>query len=152
MSKALKSSIEQFLAQKKIAVIGVSRDSKQFANTAFRFLKAQGYIVFPVNPYTERVEGDRCYPNIHSLPEKVNAALLLLPAEKVMTVLPAIVETGVKHIWLQQGTETKEAIQFCIDHQVNVIYGECILMFAEPIAFPHRLHGWVKKVFGQYPA
>jgi predicted CoA-binding protein len=146
-----KSSVDQFLNQKKIAIIGVSRDSQQFANTAYRFLKSNGYTVFPINPYAERIEGDACYPNIRLLPERVDAALIFLPSEKVMSVLPAIVETGIKHIWLQQGTESREAIDYCQKHFLNVVYGECILMFAKPVGFPHRLHGWGNKIIGKYP-
>lgn len=151
MKRVSKSSIDNFLAQKRVAVVGVSRNPQEFANTAYRFLKTHGYTVFPVNPFAERIEGDRCYPNVTALPERIDAALIILPSEKVMDVLPAIIETGVKHIWLQQGIKSDQAVKLCIEHQVNVIYGECILMFAEPVGFPHRFHAWGKKLFGQYP-
>jgi uncharacterized protein len=146
-----RKSIEEFLSQKKLAVIGVSRDTKQFANAAFRLLKERGYTVYPINPYVERVENDRCYPNIKSLSEHVGGALVLLPPEKTMKVLTDIAEVGIKHVWLQQQTESPQAIQFCRDHRINVVYGECIIMFTEPLEFPHRLHRWVKKVTRTLP-
>ena len=147
----LQKSIDNFLSQKKLAIIGVSRDSKQFANSAYRFLKTHGYTVYPVNPFAEQIEGDRCFSNIASLPEKVDGALILLPPEKTMNVLPEIAETGIKHVWLQQQTESPQAIQFCLDHNINVVYGECIMLFAEPLTFPHRLHRWGKSVTGTLP-
>jgi len=75
----LRKSIDDFLLQKKLAVIGVSRNTKQFANLAYRLLKERGYIVYPINPYMERVANDRCYPNIKELPEQVGGALVMLP-------------------------------------------------------------------------
>ena len=107
--------------------------------------------MYPVNPNTEQVEGDRCFPNIASLPEQVNGVIIFLPPEKTMKVLPEIAEAGIKHIWLQQQTESPQAIQFCLDHGIEAVYGECILMFIEPVNFPHRMHRWVKKVTGTLP-
>ena len=147
----LRKSIDDFLSQKKLAVIGVSRDTKQFANSAYRLLKEHSYIVYPVNPYAERVENDRCYPNIKALPEQIGGALVMLPPEKTMQVLPEIAESGIKHVWLQQGAESPQAIQFCKDRNINVVYGQCILMFAEPVAFYHRLHRWGVKFIGRLP-
>jgi hypothetical protein len=146
-----RNSITDFLSQKKLAVIGVSRDPNQFANCAYRFLKTHGYKVYPINPKAAQVEGDPCFPNIASLPQKVDSALVVLPPEKTMKVLPEITEAGIKHIWLQQQTESPEAIQFCKDRKINLVYGECIMMFSEPLAIPHRLHRWVKIVTGTLP-
>jgi uncharacterized protein len=146
-----KSAIESFLAQRKLAVVGVSRGTKQFANSAYRLLKMRGYTVYPVNPNTVQAEGDRCFPDVASLPEKVEGVIFFLPPEKTMKVLPEIVKAGIQHVWLQQQTESPQAIQFCLDHGIEVVYGECILMFVEPVNFPHRMHRWVKKVTGALP-
>lgn len=151
MTMVSRASIQDFLAQKKLAVVGVSRDKMQFSNSAYRFLKANGYTVFPVNPNAEKIENDKCYPNIKSLPEKVDRALVLLPPEKTNEVLPEIVDAGIKNVWLQQQTESPQAIQFCKEHGIHVVYGECILMFAEPVAFFHRFHRWGKKIIGKLP-
>ncbi|MCX6122484.1 MAG: CoA-binding protein [Ignavibacteriales bacterium] len=146
-----RKSIDDFLSQKKLALIGVSRDTKQLANVAYRFLKTHGFTVYPVNPNADKIEGDRCYPNIKSLPEKVDGVVIMLPPEKTMKVLPEILEAGIEHVWLQQQTESPQAIQFCKDHNIRVVYGECIMMFTEPVASFHRLHRWGKKVMGKLP-
>ena len=147
-----KSSIDAFLAQRKLAVVGVSRDSKKFSNAAYRVLKDRGYTVYAVNPYAERVEGDRCYPAVKDLPEQVGGALVMLPPEKTEQVLPEIAKAGIKNVWIQQLSETAKAIEFCREQGINVVHGECIIMFAEPVAFPHRMHRWGKKLFGKLPA
>lgn len=146
-----KSSIDAFLTQRKLAVIGVSRDEKEFSHTAYRILKDRGYTVYPVNPYAERVEGDRCYPTVKALPEQVGGALVMLSPEKTENVLPEIAQAGIKNVWIQQRSETAKAIDFCLECGINVVHGECIIMFSEPVAFPHRMHRWGKKVFGKLP-
>ncbi len=62
-----KASVENFLSQKNIAVVGVSRNTKNFGNTIYRSLKKKGYNVYPINPNAEKIEGDKCYPDLHSL-------------------------------------------------------------------------------------
>jgi hypothetical protein len=143
--------IETFLSKKILAVVGVSRDSQQFANMAYRLLKERGYTVYAVNPNAEHVEGDRCYPNIASLPVHVEGVVVMLPPQKTIQVLPEIAQLGIRSVWLQQQTDSPEALQFCADHQIDAVYGECILMFLEPLGFPHRLHRWGLKLFGKYP-
>jgi predicted CoA-binding protein len=110
-------SIQDFIVQKKLAIVGVSRDIKEFSYQAYSLLKTHGYEVFPINPNTDKIGEDKCYPNIKSLPERVNGALMMLPPEKTVCVLPEIAEAGIKYVWLQQKTESPQAIQFCTDHK-----------------------------------
>jgi predicted CoA-binding protein len=68
-----------------------------------------------------------------------------------MGVLPGIADAGIRRVWLQQGTESAEAIQFCASNNIAVVHGECIMMFTEPVGFVHRAHRWVKKVTHTLP-
>jgi uncharacterized protein len=146
-----KKRIDTFLSLKIIAVVGVSRDARQFANAAYRLLKERGYTVFPVNPNTERAEGDQCFPSISSVPARVDGVVVMLPPEKTIQVLPEIVQVGIHHVWLQQQSESPQVLQYCADHHIDAVYGECIMMFLEPLGLPHRLHRWVKKAIGKLP-
>jgi uncharacterized protein len=147
---ALKS-VQDFLEPKKLVVIGVSRKKNEFSRMAYVFLKNNGYQVFPINPNASEIEGDKCYSDIRSLPEKVGSALVLLPPEKTIEILPEIEAAGIRHVWLQQQTESPQAIQFCRDHGMDVVYGHCIFMFAEPVAFFHKMHKWGLKIAGKLP-
>ena len=73
-----KKTVQDFLAQKTIAVVGVSRSGKKFGNMAYRELKSKGYQVYPVHPSAEQVEGDRAYPNLAALPEKPGGVLVIV--------------------------------------------------------------------------
>ncbi len=146
-----RAAVEAFMAQKKLAVVGVSRQGKKFGNAAYKELKKKGYEVFPVHPEAEKVEGDRCYPSLAQLPEQVGGVLVVVPPAQAEKVVLEAHQAGIRHVWLQQGAESEAAIRFCEENGINVIHGKCILMFAEPTAFFHRMHRWVWGVLGKLP-
>ena len=108
--------IDEFLASKKLAVVGVSRSGNKFGNTVFRELKAKGYTVYPVNPNANEVEGEKCFPDIKSLPDKVDGAVVVVPLNESEKVVRSAALAGIKNIWLQQGSGSNEAINFCRDN------------------------------------
>ncbi len=148
---ATKISIAEFLSQKKIAVAGVSHTGNKFSNVVYKELKSKGYRLFPVNPNAENIFGESCYPNLRSLPEKVEGVLVITKPTASENIVREAHALGIKHVWIQQGAESDGAIRFCKENGINVIHGECILMFAEPAAFFHRAHRWVWGVFGKLP-
>jgi predicted CoA-binding protein len=104
-----------------------------------------------VNPQAENILGESCYPNLRPLPEKVEGVVIITKPDVSAGIVKEVHEAGIKHIWIQQGAESKEAIDFCKDKQMNVIHGECILMFAEPIGSFHKFHRWIWKLIGKLP-
>ena len=147
-----KKTIEDFLAQKKIAVIGVSRKKTKFGNAIYKALKQKGYQVFPVNPHINVFEGDTCYPDLFSLPEKVDAVVINVPPVQTEKVVREAKEAGINKVWLQQGSQSEDAVKHCEENNIDCVSNECILMFAQPSAFIHRAHKWVWNVLGKLPA
>ncbi len=147
----IKAAVADFTAQKKLAVVGVSRKGRKFGNMAFKELKKQGYQLFPVNPNAETIEGGPCYPSLSALPEPVDGVLVVVPPGETEKVVREAAAAGIKRVWMQQGAESPEAIRFCRENGIEVVHGECILMFTEPSAFFHRAHHWVWGVFGKLP-
>ena len=147
-----KKVIEDFIAQKKIAVVGVSRKKTKFGNAIYKELKQKGYNVFPINPYINAFEGDTCYPALLSLPEKVDAVIINVPPAQTEKVVREVKQVGINKVWLQQGSQSDEAVRFCKENGIDCVSNECILMFAQPSAFMHRAHKWVWGVFGKLPA
>lgn len=143
--------VNDFLAQKTIAVVGVSRSGKKFGNSVLKELKSKGYRMLAVNPNAAEINGEVCYPSISAIKEKVDAAVVVVPPKESENVVRNAAASGVKNIWLQQGSESEEAINYCAQNGINVIYGECILMFAEPTAFFHKAHRWVNGIMGKLP-
>jgi predicted CoA-binding protein len=146
-----KAAVNDFLAQRSLAVVGVSRGGKKFGNTAYKELKAKGYRSFPIHPNAERIEGDRCYPSLGALPEPVGGVLVVVPPAQTEQVVRDAAAAGIRRVWMQQGAESEAAIRFCAENGISAVHGECILMFAEPAAFYHRMHRWVWGLLGKLP-
>ena len=147
-----KKVVEEFLAQKNIAVVGVSRKKTKFGNAIYRELKQKGYNVFAVNPNMSEFEGDICYSDLLSIPEKVYAVVINVPPVQTEKVVMEANEAGIRKVWLQQGSQSDEAINYCEENGIDLVSNECILMFAQPSAFIHRAHKWVWGVLGKLPA
>jgi uncharacterized protein len=147
-----KKLVEEFLTQKKFAVVGVSRKKTKFGNAIYKELKQKGYSVFPINPNMKTFDGEICYPDLLSLPEKVDAIIINVPPVQTEKVVREAKEAGINKVWLQQGSQSQEAIKYCEENNIDCVWNECILMFAQPSAFMHRAHKWVWNVLGKLPA
>ncbi|OGU76237.1 MAG: hypothetical protein A2V93_02910 [Ignavibacteria bacterium RBG_16_34_14] len=146
-----KKLIEEFLSEKNIAVVGVSGNRKKFGYVIYKELKSKGYNVYPVNPNATNVDGEKCYPSLLALSGKVETAILVITPFAAREVVKDAYIAGIKKIWMQQGSESEEAISYCKEVGIDVIHNECVLMFAEPAAFFHRAHRWVWGVVGKLP-
>ncbi|MGD0342092.1 MAG: CoA-binding protein [Bacteroidales bacterium] len=142
--------IEEFIASEPIAMVGVSRDPKKFGFAAFRDLKERGMNVIPVNPHAEEIHGTRVYHDLKSLPSGVRGVIIVTPKTATAAVVKEAKETGIKQIWIQQNSDTKEALAELNGTDINYITGQCILMHYKPHSF-HKFHGKLKKIFGRFP-
>jgi predicted CoA-binding protein len=147
----LKEKIDDFLSQKSFAVVGVSRDGKNFGWAILKDLRERGYKVYPVNPNADSVNNEKCYPDLKSLPEKVDGVVLTVKPEITPRIVYDALSAGIKKLWMQQGSGSEDAIKLCEENGITEIHSECILMFASPTAIPHRLHRWIWKVIGKLP-
>ena len=146
-----KAAVQDFLAQRTLAVVGASRDEKKFGNKVYKDLIRKGYQTYPVNPNAEEIEGQPCYPDLGALPEAVDGVVFVVPPAQTEKVVREAAELGIARVWMQQGSESQDAIRFCEENGISVVDGECILMFAEPAEFYHRAHRWVWGVLGKLP-
>jgi uncharacterized protein len=150
--KSSQSAVHDIMSQRVFALVGASRSGKKFGNAILRDLKAKGLKVFPVHPQAESIEGERCYPDFKSLPEKPGAVIVCVPPTQTEKVVKETFEAGITRVWLQQGAVSDAALKFCESHEVTTVHGQCILMFAEPVQSIHGFHRWIWKLIGKYPA
>lgn len=146
-----KSVVEDFLSQQKLALVGVSRTGKKFGNSIRKELAGKGYKLFLINPNTQSIDGERCYPSLSDLPEKVGGVVIVVPPAQTEAVVKDAAKAGIKRVWMQQGSESETAIRFCNDNKMSVVHGECVLMFAKNPKFPHNVHRWVAGALGKLP-
>jgi uncharacterized protein len=145
------NSIQTFLASKNIAVVGVSRTGSKFGFFAFQHLRSAGHNAIPVNNNTNEIFGNICYHDLIELKNKVDSALLIIPPEEALKVVHDAVKAGIKNIWFQPGSESKEAIELCKSNDLNYVDKQCIMMHSEPVVSMHKFHRFVKKILRQYP-
>ncbi len=142
--------INEFLASKKFAMIGVSRDTKKTGYVFYKELKKKLYNIVPVNPHIDEIDGNPCYPTISSLPSDVEALIFTTKPEVTNQLLAEAFHKGIKQIFLQLGSSNDKTIELIAKTDINIIYKRCILMFAKPEGF-HKFHAFVAKLFRNYP-
>lgn len=145
-----KSIVEDFIAQKSLAIIGVSRGGHKFGNMAYRELKAKGYKIYAIHPEADTLEGDPAYKSVASLPEKVGGVVTVVPPTQTEQVVRQVAEAGIKRVWMQQGSESEAAIRFCKENGISEVHGECIMMYEVNTSF-HKFHGLIWKWLGKAP-
>lgn len=151
MKKVTREQIDGFFAGKTIAMAGVSRDPKKFGYAVFKELSGKGYTILPVNPNTETIDDVRCYPDVSDLPEGTESLLIMTPRHKTDEVLSKALKKGIKHIWVQQMSETQDTLKIAEEYEKEIIFGKCIFMFSEPVAGFHKFHRTLVKLFGGLP-
>jgi predicted CoA-binding protein len=153
-----KSSLEtiaDFLAQKRIAMVGVSRAPASFSASVFKELCQRGYDMVPVNPNTQEILGRKCFARVQDINPPVDAALLMTSPEATEAVVSDCAEVGIRRVWMHRaggaGAVSDKAVLFCQEHGISVVPGECPLMFLPRSGAVHRLHGFIRKITGRYP-
>ena len=103
--------VHDFLAQKRIAVAGVSRDNSHHpvGNLIYRRLKKTGHDVFPVNPNMPTFEGDPCYPDLSSIPGGVDGVVIITRPETTERIVRECNDAGVRRVWMHQSTAKDRA-------------------------------------------
>jgi uncharacterized protein len=147
--------IEDVLAQKRIAMVGVSRRPKDFSAMLFDELCRHGYEVLPVNPNLGEFKGRSCYPRVQEIQPVPDVALLMTSPEVTTAVVRDCAEAGIKRVWMYRaggaGAVSAEALEFCRAHGIEVVPGECPFMFLAPVHGVHRFHRMIAKMLGHYP-
>lgn len=148
-------TIEEFLAQKRIAVVGISREPKHFSVTLFEELCRRGYDVVPVNPNAPQVLGRRCFGRVQDIQPRVDAALLMTSPEVTDAIVKDCAEAGIRRVWMYRaggkGAVSRRAVEFCRQNGIEVVPGQCPFMFWRDAETGHLLHGFIRKITGRYP-
>ena len=145
-----RENINTILASEKFAVAGVSRNKNKFGNVIFKELLDRGFISFPINPNSDTVINKTCYPDLKSLPEKVDALIINTKPDKTEKLVEEAFDTDITKIWIQQGAESPEVINFCESKNMIYVSGECLLMYLEPVGLLHKFHRGIWKLLGKY--
>src|SRR5262245_52999474 len=151
----LDAKVHDFLALKRIAIAGVSRDKSRHpvGNLIYRRLKKTGHDVFAVNPNTRTFEGDICYADLQSIPGGVEGAVIITRPEVTERIVRDCKEAGVRRVWMHQSlakgsSVSPDAVSYCRQHDISVIAGACPMMYGDDVDFGHACMRWLLGVTG----
>lgn len=157
--KKLDNLVQDFLAQKKIAVVGVSDKRDTGCNLAYQKFKENGFQVYAVNPRISTYDGQTCYADLKSVPEKVDAVFVLTSPKVTEQIVQQCVDLGIKHVWMHcmMGTKpglaadatsvSQAAVEMCKANGIAVIPGSCPNQFLKP-DFGHKMMRGLWRMFG----
>jgi predicted CoA-binding protein len=154
-AKTFEAKVQDFLAQKRIAVAGVSGDGSRHpaGNAIYRRLKGLGREVFAVNPSLETFEGDACYPDLMSIPGGVDGVVIVTRPATTEAIVRQCGEAGVARVWMHESSAktssvSPAAVDECRLAGIEVIAGACPMMYGENVDFGHKCMRWMLKLSG----
>ena len=152
----IKEAASDFLANKRVAVTGVSRQTNDHgSNVVYKRLRERGYDVFAVNPNADEVEGDPCYRDLRSIPEGVDAVVIGTRPEHADGTMRECAELGIGHVWMHRGpgagSVSETAAAYGREHGISVIAGGCPCMFGPTADFGHKAMRAVFTLTGGVP-
>ena len=154
----IETKVHDFLAQKRIAVAGVSRNKSDHpvGNLIYRRLKNTGHDVFAVNPHMQTFEGDRCYPDLQSIPGGVDGVVIITRPTTTDRIVHDCHEAGVRRVWMHQSlgkgsSVSPDAVDYCRRHDISVIPGACPMMFGPGVDIGHTCMRLILKLTGGLP-
>lgn len=110
------------------AIIGASNNPEKYGHKVVQDLLDGGYKVIPINPKDGEILGEKAYATIGEVSEKVDVAIMIVPPEIGLQVLPQIKERGINKVWFQPGSESEAEIKYCQDNGIEYIAGACIMI------------------------
>jgi uncharacterized protein len=140
--------IQDFLAQKRIAVVGVSREPGQVANLIVKKLQETGYEVYAVNPNARNIDSQPCYPDVRSTPTRPDAVMIVTKPDVTDKVVHDCAEAGISRVWMHCSvihgvrSTSDTAVKFCQEHNISVIPAGCPLMYIQPVDVFHKFMCW----------
>lgn len=147
MKKAPLARIKEFQRYRNTAFAGISRDPKKFGYQLAQLLAEHGYNLRPIHPEADEILGIRCFRSVAELPPDTDSMVIVTPKEISATYLKEALDAGIRQIWIQQFSESTEAVAMAEKSEANVILGRCLFMYTSPKGI-HRFHERIARLFG----
>lgn len=110
-----------------VAVVGCSRDPGKDAHKVPKYLKEQGYRIIPVNPSADEILGQRCYPSLEEIEERIDIVDVFRPSAEVYKIVQEAIGLKPKVIWMQLGIVNEEAAKLAERNGIDVVMDRCMM-------------------------
>jgi len=150
-----RAQIDRFLAGHRIGIAGVSSDPKDFSRMMLRELEARGYDVVPIHPRATEIAGRAAYPHVYDVPGKLDGVLIMTPRTATAEIVQQCMTAGVDRVWMHRGVGRgavdHASATYARSRGLDVIEGECPMMFLPDTERVHHAHAAIRHAFGHYP-
>ncbi len=119
--------IREILAFKKLAVIGMSKNSSKAAHYVPKYLSEQGYSITPINPTSNEILGKRSYNSVSEITDDIDVVNIFRPSDQVLPFIQEAIKIKPKVIWLQEGIHNSEAEELAKKAGIKIIFNRCML-------------------------
>lgn len=152
MREEYKTSVENFLQIKKVAIAGYSTNTAQPANHIYKRLRDNGYTVFAVNPKNDLIADVKCFSSLDAIPELIDGVVICTPSIVTPSVVRDCLRLNIKHVWMHrafdEGSFSKHAFELCRENGINCVTTGCPMMFIRP-DLPHKCVKWILDIGGK---
>ncbi len=125
------SKVDSFFTSNSFAVVGATPRTQKFGYKVFKRLQKLGKRVFPIHPKASEIEGEKVYASLAELPEIPEAVNIIVPHTVTEKTVRQCKELGIKKVWIQPGAESDDAISFCNENGIDLVYNDCVLVHNE---------------------
>ena len=139
-----RTMINDFLSRKNLALVRASRKTPVRGVSISAELEARGYTI-PV------VYLDEDAPALKDLKAPVEGVIISVPADLTEKAIRRVSDAKIPRVWIQRDSYSQPAVRLCKERGIEVVHGECVMMFAEPVKSFHAFHRWLWKVMGKLP-
>ena len=155
MSPNTQDVIQDFLGCRRLAIVGVSRQSGDFSRALFREFAKRNYDVVPVNPNADEIEGRKCFHSLLDVQPPVDGALLMTDPARTESAVNDCSGAGIKRVWMfrgaGRGSVSESAIAYGKSHGMQMVIGECPFMFLPESGGVHAVHRFFRRITGRLP-
>ena len=111
-----------------IAIVGASNNPTKYGNKVYKDLKNAGYHVIPINLTGQQIDGDSAYSQLSDYPDKIDVVCIVVPPKITLQILKEALQLQISKIWLQPGSANNRCIQFAKQHNLQIVYNQCIML------------------------
>ncbi len=109
------------------AVVGASTNPDKYGHKVFQDLLQSGFQVVPINPNADKLLGQKVYASLDKCPQKIDVVIFVVPSSITEKVLKQVKALDINQVWMQPGSDSQTAIEYCRDHDISVVANACIM-------------------------
>ena len=122
------SVVSRLLRNNKVfAVVGASQDTQKYGHEVFEALVHRGYVVYPVNPKYDSIDGLQCYASVDDLPQKPDVVVTVVPPGVTEQVIQSCIRQGIKAVWMPPGSWSEQAVDACEANGIEEVHDVCLV-------------------------